>query len=100
MGKILDALADDNLCINPTIYKGSPKYMKAVDTLFKTSEALEAKLNDEEKEIFEQFCDANSDENHISEVDKFVRGYRLGALMMFEVFAGKDDFILDKGANE
>lgn len=97
MGKILEALADDNLCINPTIYKGPPEYQEAVKTLFKTAEALDTKLNDEEKKIFEQFRDAQSDESHISEIYKFVRGYRLGVLMMFEVFAGTSDFILGEG---
>lgn len=44
MGKILDAFADDELCINPPTYKGSPEYRKAVDTMYKIAEALERKL--------------------------------------------------------
>lgn len=101
MGKILDAFANDELCVNPSTYKGSPEYMKAVDNMYKTSEALEAKLNDEEKKLFEQFCDAQGDENHLYQLDVFNRGFRIAVLMLFEVFAaGKDEFILGKGANE
>lgn len=100
MSKILEALADDNLCINPTTYKGPPEYRKAVNVMYHTAEELDKKLNDEEKKIFEKFRDAQSDESHICEVDRFIRGYRLGVLMMFEVFAGTSDFFYSKEADE
>lgn len=94
MGKILEALADDNLSINPTTYKGTPEYRKAIKAMYKTAEELDKKLNEEEKKIFEQFRDAQSNESSIFGVDRFIRGYRLGVLMMFEVFTGTSDFIL------
>ncbi len=101
MGKILDAFADDKLCVNPTTYKGSHKYRKAVNTMHKTAEALETKLNDEEKKLFEQFRDAQEDENHLYQLDVFKRGFRIAVLMLFEVFAaGKDEFILSQEADE
>lgn len=101
MGKILDAFANDELCVTPTTYKGNPKYREAIETMYKTSEALEAKLNDEEKKLFEQFCDAQGDESHFYQLDVFSRGFRIAVLILFEVFAaGKDEFILSKGANE
>lgn len=100
MGKILEALADDNLCINPATYKGPPEYRKAVNVLYHTAEELDKKLNDEEKKILEKFRDAESDVSHICEVERFSRGYRLGVLMMFEVFAGFSDFFYSEGADE
>ncbi|EOS77782.1 hypothetical protein C819_00893 [Lachnospiraceae bacterium 10-1] len=101
MGKILDAFADDELCVNPTTYKGSREYRKAIDTMYKTAEELAAKLNDEEKKLFEQFRDAQADENHLYQLDVFKRGFRIAVLMLFEVFAaGEDEFILSQGANE
>ena len=101
MGKILDAFADDELCVNPTTYKGSREYRKAIDTRYKTAEELAAKLNDEEKKLFEQFRDAQADENHLYQLDVFKRGFRIAVLMLFEVFAaGEDEFILSQGANE
>ena len=101
MGKILDAFADDELCVNPTTYKGSREYRKAIDTMYKTAEELAAKLNDEEKKLFEQFRDAQADENHLYQLDAFKRGFRIAVLMLFEVFAAcEDEFILSQGANE
>lgn len=98
MGKILEALANDNLCINPSYYKGSPEYQKAIKVIYETAEELNKKLNDEEKELFEKFCDAQSDETTIYQTDKFVRGYRLGVLITLEVLDGTSDFICGKGA--
>lgn len=101
MGKILDAFADDELCVNPTTYKGSREYRKAIDTMYKTAEGLAANLNDEEKKLFEQFRDAQADENHLYQLDVFKRGFRIAVLMLFEVFAaGEDEFILSQEANE
>lgn len=96
MNEILEAFADDNLSINPMIYRGSPKYRKAIKIMHETAEALDGKLNDEEKKLFEQFRDAQSEESHIYDVDRFIRGYRIGVLMMFEVFAGTTDLIIGK----
>lgn len=92
MGKILEALGDDNLCINPTFYHGPPEYNEAIKIMYEAAETLKTKLNDEEKKLFDQYCDAQSDANHIYQVDRFVRGYRLGVLMMVEVFTGTADF--------
>ncbi len=101
MGKILDAFADNELCAAPMAYKGSAKYRKAVDAMFKTAEALETVLGREEKELFEQFCAAQQEESHLYQLDSFSRGFRIAVLMLFEVFAaGKDEFILSKETKE
>lgn len=96
MNKILEAFAVDNLSVNPAIYRGNSKYRKAIKAMYETAETLEGKLNDEEKQLFEQFCDAQSEESYIYELDKFIRGYRIGVLMMVEVFTETSDFILNK----
>lgn len=96
MDSILTAFADENLCVSPVRYRGTPEYRKKLELMYKIASELESRLNDEEKKLFEQFRDAQGDENHIYQIDQFVRGYRLGALMMFEVFSGSDDLFLDK----
>lgn len=96
MNRILQALAEDNLCINPSTYKGTPQYRKAIKAMCKAGEALEGKLNDEEKELFIQYSDAQADESQLYAAERFIRGYRLGAMMMCEVFAGTSDLILSK----
>lgn len=95
MNRILKAFAEDNLAINPTTNRGNREYRKAIKAVFETAETLDTKLNEEEKELFEQFRDAQEDESHIYQVDRFIRGYRVGVLMMVEVFMGVSGLILD-----
>ena len=48
--------------------------------------------------MFKRFRDAQDDENHLFQMDVFSRGFRIAALMLFEVFAGgEEDFIISKG---
>lgn len=95
MNRILEAFAEDNLASNPTTYKENHEYRKAIKAMYETAETLEAKLNAEEKELFERFRDLQSDESHVYQVDRFIRGYRVGVLMMVEVFMGTSDLLLD-----
>lgn len=96
MNRILEALAEDNLCINPSTYKGTPQYRKAIKAMCEAGETLEDKLNGEEKELFEKFRDAQADEGQLYAVERFIRGYRVGVMMMCEVFSGTNDLILCK----
>lgn len=99
MSRILEAFANDNLCINPATYNGSPEYKKATQIMLETTEALSKKLSEEEKKLFEQFCNAQTDENQLYQADRFIRGYRVGVLMMIEVFTGSSDLLWDKEAD-
>ena len=79
---ILEAFANETLCVIPTVYKGNAAYKKALRAMCKTAEALDARLDDEGKKLLEQLSDAQMDESHLYAVDQFVRGYRIGMLMM------------------
>ncbi|MFQ8599936.1 MAG: DUF6809 family protein [Oscillospiraceae bacterium] len=96
--KILEAFADGTLCTDPAVCKGNPAYRKALRTMCETAKALDGLWTDEGKKLFEQFSDAQSDEGRLYAVDHFVRGYRIGALMMIEVFTGTSDLFLDTKA--
>ena len=75
---ILEAFANETLCVIPTVYKGNAAYKKALRAMCKTAEALDARLDDE---------------SHLYAVDQFVRGYRIGMLMMLEVLGGASDLL-------
>lgn len=95
MGRILDALATDNLSLMPSFYEGSAEYRRARNLFADLGEELLTRLNEEEKKLLEDYTSAQADESQIYSVDRFVTGYRLGVLMTMEVFAGKNDLILD-----
>ena len=61
--------------------------------LGKLRTAFEEALSDEEKEAFQNLKDTSDSVSLNYATDRFVAGFRLGVLMMAEVFAGSDDLI-------
>lgn len=96
MNRILEAFATENLDINPTCYVGGPEYRKAIREAAETAELLQARLNDEERELFDKLVSAESTERFYYEAERFTRGYRLGALMMLEVLCGSADLLVEQ----
>lgn len=86
MGKILQALAEEALCIKPTFYDDSHPSKKVLDAMCEAGDFLEETLNDEEKRFFEQFRDAQLEQSEQYANSQFIRGYRLGVLTMIEIF--------------
>lgn len=81
--------------------QGVPQIQRSRQNLCQTSEALETMLNAEGKNLFERFCIARDEESRLYQIDVFTRGFRIGVLMLFEVFAdGKNDFMRSKEADE
>ena len=96
MVKILEALATDNLSLDPAIYAGSTEYQKTNNLFCNLGEKLLEKSNPEEQKLFEDYNDAFCEQEHLYSIDKFVNGYRLGVLMTLEVFNGYDNLITKK----
>ncbi len=96
MGKILEALARDDLCVIPSDEKPSPAYKKAYERSSYYIEQLNKRLLSEDKEIFDQVVDALIDENDISADESFIRGFRLGARIIMEVMEGEKISILEE----
>lgn len=94
MGKILQALASDNLSAEPSIYKGTSAYNKARDTYCSLGEKLLSVLNDDEKQLLEDYTSAQADESQLYSADRFVSGFKIGLLMAVETFTETDEFIL------
>jgi len=97
MGKILEAFLNEQLCVDATIDKRSPKHQKLCDQAYELHLRLEGTLNDEGRELLEKLMDATSEENNCYAQSKFFRGYQLGVLMTMEVMADQDQFIYNSG---
>jgi len=50
-------------------------------------------LNEQEKELFEQYCDANSNIEEIARYGNFSYALKFGIMLMIEVFMGADEII-------
>lgn len=63
----------------------------------KIKNQLEGLLNDDGKELLEELLDMDTSEAIFSDMDSFIYGFRLAALLMIEVFHDKDNLINDRG---
>ena len=55
MGKILEAIATDHLCVEPVIYEGDSKFNRARSRYCSLGEKLMAKLNEEEQKMLDDY---------------------------------------------
>lgn len=94
MGKILDAIASDRFCVAQEIYQGSMEYRKARDRYCILGDQLLERLDEEDKKLFQDYSDAQLHESILHGDAQFVRGFRVGALMMMEVLTDVEEFIL------
>lgn len=96
MGKILDALAADLLCIAPSEYKGSDEYRRARDLSCKMEKLLLEKLSEEDGKLLEGYSDAQAEAHRHYANHLFAKGFRLGALLMMEVVTDADSLVLQE----
>ncbi len=89
MKSILEDFACGNLNPEQSFIKSNSEYANALDTLSTSEEKLRAALNDDEKILLDNFLEAQGAINHLTATDRFVCGYRLGALMTMDVLDGK-----------
>lgn len=97
MTNILEALATDHLCVEPAIYKSNSKLRKARNRYCDLGEKLMAKLNEEDQKMLEDYNAARTEESVLYGNDRFIKGFRLGVLMMMEVVMNEDDLTLHEG---
>ena len=69
--------------------KRSSDYADALERIVQHEKDLNARLNDEEKEILEKFVDCSNELCSISEREMFVQGFMLGAKLIIEVMSSE-----------
>lgn len=94
MESILHAFANENLVVGPSSFSKHSAEGRAVQKLCDMETALNAVLNDKEKELLEQLEGAQREISSLSSTEQFLYGYRLGVLMTTEVFTGYPSLIL------
>jgi len=93
MKSILEAFAFGNINPNNGSIKKGSKYERVIKTISDSEEKLLVMLDGESKELLIKFSSAQQEANSISNIDKFICGYRLGVLMTMEVFKGTEEAI-------
>lgn len=87
MERILEALANDDLSTMASTIKENPEYEKSMKEICEIENILNAALNPTESGLLKKLEDLQLDVPELSATARFIDGYRLGVLMMAEVFA-------------
>ncbi len=64
----------------------SGKLKKKLSKLSEKEEQLTAKLNDEDKELFQSYASAYIEFSTLSNADSFISGFRLGSKFIYDTF--------------
>ena len=86
MHSILKEFFYGNVSPEAQSFKGDPAYEEVLHIIVRTEEKLLARLNEEEKEIFNRFSDAQMELNSLTAINSQIYGYKLGVLMTAEAF--------------
>ena len=86
MPRILEELYMGNVGFDSGYYSQTSPFVKAAQRKMDNLEKLTATLNDSQKELFENYCDAQGDIEGITRYDTFAAALKFGVLIMVEVF--------------
>ncbi len=82
---ILEELYDGNINPSQMFIKNGSEYKTLCAQLAEYTSELMSLLNSEEKQLFEKISDKNADLTYLSEKDRFMEGFRIGANIMWEI---------------
>ena len=87
MERILEALANDDFSTMASTIKENQEYGESMKEICEIENILYAALNPTESGLLKKLEDLQLDVAELSATARFIDGYRLGVLMMAEVFA-------------
>ena len=82
---VLDELWYGNIAPCERDFKKGSTYAELLGYIVRHEEALQKRMNDEEKEILEKLTECTDEMYGIAEREAFVRGFALGAKIIIEV---------------
>ncbi len=85
MKSILEELYMGNIGFDAGYYGQNSPFVRAARRKLDSMEKLLASLNDTEKELFEQYCGAQSAIDGITRYDTYVNALKFGILLMIEI---------------
>lgn len=87
--RILEELWYSNINDSKSM-KNNANLAELLDLLSKNADNLMENLSEKEKETFEKYKDCSAEISQIVECENFIKGFRLGVLMMIEVMEDSD----------
>ena len=93
MRSILEEFAYGNISPEVRFFKRNSQYGEAMRVLSGNEEKLLARLNEEEKVLFQEYVDAQGEVNQLTAVSNLIYGYKLGLIMTAEAFVTSEELI-------
>ena len=93
MKSILEEFAYGNISPEAQSFKRNSQYGKAMRTVSGNEEKLLARLNEEDKILFQKYFDAQSEINRLTAVSNLIYGFKLGLMMTAEAFVTGESLI-------
>ena len=90
MESMFEELYYGNIGFDSGRYGPDSPFVKAARVKVESMEKLEETLNDAEKELFDRFCEAESEIEGITTYDTYRSALKFGILFMMELFTGCD----------
>ena len=90
MRKTLEELYYGNLRPSEQRTTAGSELQRAVDTISRREEQLESQLDEAGQKILSEMSDAQQTVDHITALENFVLGFRLGARIMLECMDSGD----------
>jgi hypothetical protein len=92
---ILEELYFGNINPNSKQFIRGSDFDRAMQMLATNEEKLTKQLNGEEKLLFCEFSNAQSEINSITAIENFIDGFRLGAKIMMEIMGDENGCLRD-----
>lgn len=83
--QILEDLYLGDIRPNERSFKRNGQYAKALDAVVKVGDQLTESLNAEQKQLFEDFMDAQREVTVLTDCETFCLAFKLGAKIMMDV---------------
>ena len=90
MQSIIKELYYGNICPNRNIHGQDSPFVKAARIKVDCMKQLKEKLDHSEYELFEKYCEANSEIEGIMSINTFDYALRFGILLMIEIFSDEN----------
>ena len=97
---MLELLAEGNLDARAASFDKGSRYAKALHEVVLTKDLVLKLLDHEGKARFDAFCNASGEEETLFGISRFITGYRLGTLLMAEVFLSEDAIMYGSASSE
>ena len=86
MAKIMQELYYGRISPFEKHYEPDSEYMRLAKRQERSLDKFMSTLNEQEKEMFEEYCDAQGEIENFIDCDMFTYGLRFGVLLMAEAF--------------